>query len=812
MGINGNFTKAAQNSLNAALEAARQLGHTYIGSEHLLLGLLKEPESAAFRLLNSKGISYSQTVEHITELYGRGEKSSVDAKDMTPRTKSVIENSYSIARENRQNLIGTEHILVAIVNESDSMASRIIMSQGASLSEIKSEALSIASGGAAVFSQEKKYKPDSKKSESEQALKIYGRNLTALASGGRFDPLIGRHEETDRVIRILSRRTKNNPCLVGEPGVGKTAVAEGLALLISQGRVPQTLIGKSVISLDVPALLAGAKYRGDFEERMKNVMEEVRKNPNVILFIDEIHMIIGAGAAEGAIDAANILKPALARGEIRIIGATTPAEYRKYIEKDQALERRFQRVDIDEPSQDEAISILRGLKEKYEEFHNITIDDSAVEAAVRLSARYIPEKFLPDKAIDLLDESAARVRLDRLIMPEELRQKQQTIKNVTAEKEDAIKKQKYELAAALRDSETSLRAEFDSECEKWQSSSTGRGVTLDAEDIGVTLSMRTGIPVSRIGEQERKKLIDLEKSLREMVIGQDEAVSTVARAIRRSRTGIKDPRRPVGSFIFLGPTGVGKTELSKALARVLYGSEDALVRFDMSEYMEKQSVSKLIGSPPGYVGYDDAGQLTEKVRNRPYSVILFDEMEKAHREIFNILLQILEDARLTDSKGVTVDFANTVVIMTSNAGAADAARTRSMGFSDITLRAEKEMEKKLSDIFSPEFLNRIDEIIVFRKLSEDDIVKIARLMTDALSARMNTLGIEVRFDESAVSTIVMKADCEKYGARPLRRTIERMAEDILSEELLEGRIKKGDSVLFSSDGENLTCRLENPAG
>lgn len=812
MGINGNFTKAAQNSLNAALEAARQLGHTYIGSEHLLLGLLKEPESAAFRLLNSKGISYSQTVEHITELYGRGEKSSVDAKDMTPRTKSVIENSYSIARENRQNLIGTEHILVAIVNESDSMASRIIMSQGASLSEIKSEALSIASGGATVFSQEKKYKPDSKKSESEQALKIYGRNLTALASGGRFDPLIGRHEETDRVIRILSRRTKNNPCLVGEPGVGKTAVAEGLALLISQGRVPQTLIGKSVISLDVPALLAGAKYRGDFEERMKNVMEEVRKNPNVILFIDEIHMIIGAGAAEGAIDAANILKPALARGEIRIIGATTPAEYRKYIEKDQALERRFQRVDIDEPSQDEAISILRGLKEKYEEFHNITIDDSAVEAAVRLSARYIPEKFLPDKAIDLLDESAARVRLDRLIMPEELRQKQQTIKNVTAEKEDAIKKQKYELAAALRDSETSLRAEFDSECEKWQSSSTGRGVTLDAEDIGVTLSMRTGIPVSRIGEQERKKLIDLEKSLREMVIGQDEAVSAVARAIRRSRTGIKDPRRPVGSFIFLGPTGVGKTELSKALARVLYGSEDALVRFDMSEYMEKQSVSKLIGSPPGYVGYDDAGQLTEKVRNRPYSVILFDEMEKAHREIFNILLQILEDARLTDSKGVTVDFANTVVIMTSNAGAADAARTRSMGFSDITLRAEKEMEKKLSDIFSPEFLNRIDEIIVFRKLSEDDIVKIARLMTDALSARMNTLGIEVRFDESAVSTIVMKADCEKYGARPLRRTIERMAEDILSEELLEGRIKKGDSVLFSSDGENLTCRLENPAG
>ncbi len=806
-----NFSQAAQNALESALEFARELGHTYIGSEHLLLGLLAEPDSAAARLLVSRGVSLKETKELVIGISGKGEHTLVNAKDMTPRTKNIIEHSYTLARESGQPFIGTEHLLLALLSEGESVATKIISCEGASISEIKTEATALVSGNFASLSGEKKprYEHPTKKSESDgQVLKNCGRNLTKLAMSGKLDPLIGREKEIGRIIQILSRRTKNNPCLVGEPGVGKTAVIEGLATMIATKSVPESLVGKSIITLDIPSMLAGAKYRGDFEERMKSVLEDVRKNPNIILFIDEIHTIIGAGAAEGAIDAANILKPALARGEIKLIGATTVEEYRRYIEKDAALERRFQAVEVGEPSEEEAVEILKGLRPRYEAHHKIKITDSAIDAAVRLSARYITEKYLPDKAIDLIDEAAAHKRIAAFTLPSELEEAEKEIMRISEEKENAIRAQKFELAASMRDRENLLRAEYENNKERWKNSFENSSLEIGEDDISAMISQNTGIPLKRIASGEGEKLKSLEELLHKRIIGQNEAVSAIARSIRRGRTGLKDPHRPVGSFIFLGPTGVGKTELSKALAELLYGSENSMVRLDMSEYMEKHSVSKLIGSPPGYVGYDDAGQLTEKIRRKPYSVLLFDEIEKAHPDVFNILLQILEDGRLTDSHGRIVDFSNTVIIMTSNAGADIASAARGMGFMTVGEdNFEGEIKRHLKETFRPEFLNRIDEIIVFKKLSSEDIKKIAYIMLKELSKRLLAIGIAADFDESVIDALASSEETASYGARPLRRILERRVEDRISEMLLDGSLAADTAVKFYFEDDELKAEI-----
>jgi len=807
--MNGKFSQSAKNALQSALTAAQELGHTYIGSEHLLLGLLAEPDSAAFRLLTSRGVHKEAVLSRVTQLAGKGEKSFVSAKDLTPRAKTVIESAFAFCKEEGRGIIGTEHLLLALVSDEESLAAKLIAGEGASLSELQSEGRALVSGNFSPIAFDKK-KPDKRSERDLGALKTYGRNLTTLAEEGRFDPLIGREEELWRLMQILSRRNKNNPCLVGEPGVGKTAVVEGLAERIAKGRVPEALVGKRIITLDIPAMLAGAKYRGDFEERMKNLIEEARKTPDVILFIDEIHTIMGAGAAEGAIDAANILKPALARGEIKLIGATTFAEYRRYIEKDAALSRRFQAVEVGEPTPDEALAILRGVAPKYEAHHKLKITDEALQEAVTLSHRYLSEQFLPDKAIDLVDEAAAHLRISVFTLPPSLFESEEKIRRLAEEKEDAIKRQKFELAAALRDEENALFEAHEEKKQKWLVQSEEKELVLTADAIREMVSRKTGIPLKRLCDKESERLKGLEEALHNRVVGQDEAVSAISRAIRRARCGLKDPRRPVGSFVFLGPTGVGKTELSKALAELLYGSEDAMIRMDMSEYMEKQSVSRLIGSPPGYVGYDDAGQLTEQVRRKPYSVVLFDEIEKAHPDVLNLLLQILEDGRLTDSHGHTVNFASTVVIMTSNAGAELATRARKLGFATVGEEVKAgEAQKKLSEFFRPEFLNRIDEIILFKKLSLANVKKIADMMLSSLVGRLVALGIFAEFDESVVDLVASAADTEQFGARPLRRILEHRVEDAISEFLLDGIFKEGSVVRFFVEDGVLRYEVKN---
>ena len=806
--MNGKFSQSAKNALQSALSVAQELGHTYIGSEHLLLGLLAEPDSAAFRLLSSRGVQRESLLARIIQLSGKGEKSFVSAKDMTPRAKMMIENAFSFCKEGGRCVIGTEHLLLALVSDEESLAAKLIAGEGVLLSELSAEGRALVNGN---FSQ---IRFDKKKSEkgSERdagALKTYGRNLTTLAEEGCFDPLIGREEELWRLMQILSRRAKNNPCLVGEPGVGKTAVVEGLAERIAKGHVPEALIGKRIITLDIPAMLAGAKYRGDFEERMKNLLEEARKHPDVILFIDEIHTIMGAGAAEGAIDAANILKPALARGEIKLIGATTFSEYRRYIEKDAALSRRFQAVEVGEPSPEEALAILRGVVSKYEAHHKLKITDEALSEAVRLSHRYLSEQFLPDKAIDLVDEAAAHLKISLFTLPPALLESEDKIKRLAEEKEEAIKRQRFELAATLRDEESALAESHEVQKQKWLMQSEKTELVLSADAIREMVSRKTGIPLKRLCDGESERLKGLEEALHQRVVGQDEAVSAISRAIRRARCGLKDERRPVGSFVFLGPTGVGKTELSRALAALLYGSEDAMIRMDMSEYMEKQSVSRLIGSPPGYVGYDDAGQLTEKVRRKPYSVVLFDEVEKAHPDVLNLLLQILEDGRLTDSHGHTVNFASTVVIMTSNVGAELAGRAKKLGFATVGEEVKgKEAHKKLSEFFRPEFLNRIDEIILFQKLSASDIQRIAQMMLNSLAKRLMALGIFAEFDESVTHLVASAADTEQFGARPLRRVLEHRVEDAISEFLLDGMFQEGCSVRFFVKDERLCYEVK----
>ena len=806
------FTQKAQNVLNNALSFARELGHTYVGSEHILLGLVGENDSVAANILNARGVSLERIKEAVIAVAGEGTPGNVSAADITPRTKHIIEASSYEAIQLRQSYIGTEHILLALLNERDCVGVKILEDCGVSLNDVRADLTSYLGGprneGNPLSGDRKETAKESK--TNTPTLSTHGKDLTEIAKEGKLDPIIGRDNETERVVQILSRRTKNNPCLIGEPGVGKTAVVEGLAQRIVDGNVPETLRNKKIITLDIPSMIAGAKYRGEFEERMKNVMEEVSKNPQIILFIDEIHTIIGAGAAEGAVDAANIIKPALARGEMQVIGATTLAEYRKHIEKDAALERRFQSVVVGEPSADEAKQILAGLRDKYEAHHKVKITDQAISAAVDLSRRYITDRYLPDKAIDLIDEAASRRRISAHTSPPDLRELEERIKTLSQEKEEAITAQDFERAAKIRDDEKACKDLYASSKSDWEKSQTEINLEIDENDIADVVTQWTGIPISKLMEAESEKLLHLEQTLKERIIGQDSAVEAVARAIRRGRMGLKDPRRPIGSFIFLGPTGVGKTELTKALADLMFGSQSAMIRLDMSEYMEKHSVSKLIGSPPGYVGFEEGGQLTEKIRRHPYSVVLFDEIEKAHPDVFNIMLQVLEDGVLTDSQGRRVDFKNTIIIMTSNVGASVMSQSRSLGFSE---NSQADNDKKAADArvmgalkqtFRPEFINRIDDIIIFNKLTKENIEQIASLLLEDVKARIHDLGVTIDFDQSVLSFVSREGFDDVFGARPLRRAIVRLIEDSFSTEMLEGKIKSGDSVkAIEQDGKIL---------
>ena len=797
MAFFGRFTERAQRALIYAQEEARALGHNYVGTEHLLLGLLKEGEGAAAQVLKELGLDIDTCRRQIEELTGKGDFNFTEGFGYTPRTKRVMELSFYEARNLGHNYVGTEHLLLALVREGEGVAARILSDFGADFKKLRSQVLNILKEEGAENHQATAKKGGT----STPVLDQYGTDLTYLASEGQLDPVIGREKEIERVIQILSRRTKNNPVLIGEAGVGKTAVAEGLAQRIQEGNVPELLKDKKIVTLDMPGMLAGAKYRGEFEERLKNVMSEIKKNKDIILFIDEMHTIIGAGAAEGAIDASNILKPALARGEIQAIGATTIDEYRKHVEKDPALERRFQPVNVGEPSKEETVQILFGLRDRYEAHHKVRITDGALRAAVELSDRYITDRYLPDKAIDLIDEAASRVRLQAFTAPPDLKEMESRLEDLHKEKEEAVMNQNYEKAAQIRDEEQKLKNQLEEMKSNWAKKSTVNTEPVKEEEIAHIVASWTGIPVKKLTEEEADRLLNLEETLHKRVIGQDEAVKAVSRAIRRARAGLKDPNRPVGSFIFLGPTGVGKTELCKALAEVLFGDEDAMIRLDMSEYMERHTVSRLVGSPPGYVGYDDGGQLSERVRRKPYSVVLFDEIEKAHPDVFNILLQILEDGRLTDSKGRTVDFKNTVIVMTSNVGAHSLRKQKSIGFGSGDNMAASEYQKMKDNImedlkktFRPEFLNRLDETIVFHSLEEDHLKQIVKIMVDSVSARLEEKDIYLEVTDAAKEFMTSEGFDPTYGARPLRRVIQRLLEDNLSEEILAGRVKVGDRV------------------
>jgi len=802
----GRFTEKAERAISLAQESAARLGHSYVGTEHLLLGLLKEGTGVAARVLQSQGVTEDKIIAQIEELIGRGDFAGKGPVDYTPRTKRVLELSLNEARRLGHNYIGTEHLLLGIMREGESVAVRILMDLGVDPHKLLNDIVRMLNEDAPGPGGEPK---SSSSYSNTPTLNQFGRDLTELAREGKFDPIIGRDKEIERVIQILSRRTKNNPCLIGEPGVGKTAIVEGLAQKIVEGNIPELLKDKRVFTLDLSSMVAGAKYRGEFEERLKKAMDEVRKAGNVILFIDEMHTIIGAGAAEGAIDASNILKPALARGEIQVIGATTLKEYRKHVEKDAALERRFQPITVGEPTQEETIEILKGIRDKYEAHHRVKITDGALEAAAKLSSRYITDRYLPDKAIDLIDEAASKVRLKAFTAPVDLKNLEEQIEKLAKEKENAIRLQEFEKAAAIRDQEQKLKAEYEKMKDDWYQKNQTRTDTVTEDEIADIVSSWTGIPVKRLAEEESERLMKMEDVLHERVIGQDEAVKAVAKAIRRGRVGLKDPRRPIGSFIFLGPTGVGKTELSKALAEALFGNESALIRIDMSEYMEKFNVSRLIGSPPGYVGYDEGGQLTEKVRRQPYSVLLFDEIEKAHPDVFNILLQILEDGRLTDSQGRTVDFRNTVIIMTSNIGGRLITEPKRVGFvvSDNPARDYEDMKNnvmgELKKTFRPEFLNRVDDIIVFHPLDQEHIKKIVGVMLKSLQKRLEQNGITMQVSDEAIAHLAQKGFDPVFGARPLRRAIQTMVEDKFAEQMLEGTVKSGDTVNIGFDGTNL---------
>ena len=801
------FTEKANEALNYAIETAENMGHTYVGSEHLLAGLLKVDGGVASAALGGRGITANAVENVLKSTVGIGTPTVLMPSDFTPRLKYIIELALEAARSMGHAYTGTEHLLISLLKEGSNVAINILERLGASPSEILSDtvkSLNTAPGGQNAAKQGGKPNGSSKTPTLDQ----FGRDLTDLARQNKIDPVIGREKEIERVIQILSRRTKNNPCLIGEPGVGKTAIAEGLALKIAAGEVPDTLSGKRLVSLDLTGMVAGTKYRGDFEERIKTAIDEVTKSGDVILFIDEIHTLIGAGAAEGAVDAANILKPSLARGELQVIGATTLDEYRKHIEKDAALERRFQPVTVGEPSEEEALQILHGLRDKYEAHHKVRITDEALEAAVKMSVRYIGDRFLPDKAIDLVDEAASKVRLRAFSTPPELKELEGEIKALEDEMASAITAQDFELAAKLRDEKRDMEKTLKEEKAAWQQRSSGMAGEVTADEIAEIVSGWTSIPVVELTQEESERLLHMEEELHRRIVGQDEAVKAVSRAIRRSRVGLKDPKRPTGSFIFLGPTGVGKTELCKALAASLFGDENAMIRLDMSEYMEKHTVSRLVGSPPGYVGYDEGGQLTEKVRRKPYSVILFDEIEKAHPDVFNMMLQILDDGILTDAQGRRVDFKNCIIIMTSNVGAKLIAGSgSSLGFGEggeNGLSDEKIKESVMGELkatFRPEFLNRVDDIIVFRKLTQEDIREIAARLLDNLSDRVKALGVELTFSDEAITKIADAGFDPVYGARPLRRAIQSRIEDLLSEQMLEGKVTAGKAYQCEVNGE-----------
>ena len=799
------FTPRAEEALRLSQEAAEEMGHGYVGSEHLLLGLIREEEGIAHRVLSEYGVTDEMVCDVLQRSVGKGLSGTAPSQGLTPRAKSVVELAVSEAARMGSSYIGTEHLLMGILREGGNMALRILRTMGVDSKKMYSSIVQklndtphTVTSGASTANRESDKK--------NKTLAEFTRDLTEAARAGKLDPVVGREKEIQRVIQILSRRTKNNPVLIGEPGVGKTAIAEGLAERIASGDVPEELLDKKILSLDLSGMVAGTKYRGEFEERIKNTLAEVKKAGNVILFIDELHTIVGAGSAEGAVDAANIIKPALGRGEIRVIGATTLNEYRKYIEKDAALERRFQPVTVGEPTPEATLEILKGLRDKYESHHKLTITDEALEAAVQLSKRYIGDRFLPDKAIDLMDEAASQVRMTAEASSPDLKALEEKITALHREKTEAVAAQDFEKAAQLRDIEKNYQEQVEIERDNWRKQLAQNRGNVTADDVAKVVAGWTGIPVTRLTEDESMRLLKLEEKLHQRVVGQDEAVNAVAKAIRRSRVGLKDPKRPIGSFLFLGPTGVGKTELCKTLAEAMFGDENAMVRIDMSEYMEKHTVSRLVGSPPGYVGHEEGGQLTEKVRRKPYSVVLFDEIEKAHEDVWNILLQILEDGIVTDSQGRKVDFKNTIIVMTSNVGAknitADAAR---LGF-DGSEKGEKESEEvrfdrirdavmaDLKRTFRPEFLNRIDEIIVFRQLTEDNIRQIARRMLDVTGARMAQQGITLAADDDAVAELARDGFDPQYGARPLRRAIQSMVEDAVAEKMLEGQLKSGDAA------------------
>ena len=800
------FTEKANNALNLAIESAQELGHTYIGTEHVVLGLLREGTGVAASVLGARGITAAGYRDKVVEAESSGEFCRLTPEDFTPRAKKAMEMAMAEAASMQHGYVGTEHILLAVLRDDTSVAVRLLTALGARPDELFDDiARAIGASPAQTTAEGPRSGAPRGKGASggkTPTLDQFGRDLTQMAREGKLDPVIGRSQEIERVIQILSRRTKNNPCLIGEPGVGKTAIAEGLAQKITADEVPELLRGKRVVTLDLTGMVAGTKYRGDFEERIKNAVDEVVRAGDIILFIDEVHTLIGAGAAEGAVDAANILKPSLARGELQIIGATTLEEYRKHIEKDAALERRFQPVTVGEPSQEEAVLILRGLRDRYEAHHKVKITDEALESAVTLSSRYISDRYLPDKAIDLIDEAASRVRLRAFTAPPDLKKLEDEVKRLDEEKKAAVNEQDFERAARLRDEEREVTARLEKQREEWQEKNAGITGEVTAREVAEIVSSWTGVPVTQLTEAEGQRLLRLEETLHQRLVGQDEAVSAVARAIRRGRVGLKDPKRPTGSFIFLGPTGVGKTELCKALAEAMFGDENAMIRLDMSEYMEKHTVSRMVGSPPGYVGYDEGGQLTEKVRRKPYAVLLFDEIEKAHPDVFNLLLQILEDGVLTDGQGRRVDFRNTVIIMTSNVGARLITEHRSLGFGGAANAADDAGQRRIRDdvmgelkkTFRPEFLNRVDDIIVFRQLTKEDIHEIARRMLTSLDKRLKDMDITVQVTDAAVEAIAAEGFDPVYGARPLRRAIQSRIEDPLAEKLLEGAFQAGDSV------------------
>ncbi len=800
----GRFTERAQQVLVLAQEEAKRLNHNFIGTEHLLLGLVREGSGIASRALQNMGVDLNRVRQEVERITPKGDKIIQQGISYTPRAKRVVELAIEESQNLGHNYVGTEHLMLGLVREGEGIAAQVLSNLGIDLKRARKEVIQLLGGEEASGKA-----PGGEKAGGPQTPTVdsFGRDLTKLAKDGKLDPVVGREKEIERVVQILSRRTKNNPCLIGEPGVGKTAIAEGLSYHIIEGKVPEILRDKRVVTIELAAVVAGTKYRGEFEERLRKLMNELRQAGNVLVFIDELHTLIGAGAAEGAIDASNILKPALARGELQCIGATTMGEYRKYIEKDPALERRFQPITVGEPSRDESIEILKGLRDRYEAHHKVKITDEALEAAVKLGDRYISDRFLPDKAIDLIDEAASRVRIRNYTAPPDLKEVEDKLNNLRTEKEASVRNQEFEKAAKLRDDEHKLKEELDEQKKEWEKQVGASDMSLVTdEDVAYIVSSWTGVPVKRLAEEESARLLKLEDTLHRRVIGQDEAVRSVSKAVRRARAGLKDPKRPIGSFIFLGPTGVGKTELGRALAEALFGDENNIIRLDMSEYMEKHATARLIGAPPGYIGYEEGGQLTEKVRRNPYSVILLDEIEKAHPDVFNILLQILEDGRLTDGKGRTVDFRNTVIIMTSNVGATFLKKS-TVGFGAASEEDDYEGMKdrildELKKTFRPEFLNRVDDQIVFHALSEEHIRQIVDLMLDELNRRIEEYSLQVEVTDDVKGLLLKEGFDPSYGARPLRRVIQRRLEDGISEELLQGKIGPGDTVEVTTENES----------